>query len=124
LRSESARGPELPPMLEGLSGPGSRPDENRPGRRAVRALEPERQTHQLLATRLRLAEVEALERNYTGGKEFLVRLFVFCNRTRSRKREFAGILQSPLTDSNRRPPPYHGLDAASGRNPRQRFSPI
>ena len=25
-----------------------------------------------------------------------------------RARRFAGLLQSPLTDSNRRPPPYHG----------------
>jgi hypothetical protein len=31
---------------------------------------------------------------------------------------------SPLPDSNRGPPPYHGISAASGRNPRQRFSPI
>jgi hypothetical protein len=29
--------------------------------------------------------------------------------------------QSPLTDSNRRPPPYHALPAATGRNQRQRF---
>src|SRR5205807_1754193 len=28
---------------------------------------------------------------------------------------------SPLTDSNRRPPPYHGTSQATGRNPRQRF---
>jgi hypothetical protein len=28
---------------------------------------------------------------------------------------------SPLTDSNRRPPPYHGTSHATGRNPRQRF---
>src|SRR5687768_17336753 len=28
---------------------------------------------------------------------------------------------SPLTDSNRRPPPYHQGSAATGRNPRQRF---
>src|SRR5207247_7974418 len=29
--------------------------------------------------------------------------------------------RSPLTDSNRRPPPYHGTSHATGRNPRQRF---
>ena len=34
-----------------------------------------------------------------------------------RNARFAGTLQSPLTDSNRRPPPYH----AGHRNPRQRF---
>ncbi|SRR6266511_2401590 len=28
---------------------------------------------------------------------------------------------SPLPDSNRRPPPYHALRSATGRNPRQRF---
>jgi hypothetical protein len=30
--------------------------------------------------------------------------------------------ESPLTDSNRRPPPYHAIVAATGRNRRQRFS--
>ena len=29
--------------------------------------------------------------------------------------------QSPLTDSNRRPPPYHALLSATSRNRRQRF---
>jgi hypothetical protein len=29
--------------------------------------------------------------------------------------------ESPLTDSNRRPPPYHAIVAATGRNRRQRF---
>jgi hypothetical protein len=29
--------------------------------------------------------------------------------------------RSPLTDSNRRPPPYHGTTQATGRNRRQRF---
>jgi len=33
----------------------------------------------------------------------------------------AGRPRSPLTDSNRRPPPYHGTSQATGRNPRQRF---
>src|SRR5205823_459243 len=37
------------------------------------------------------------------------------------KRRRAGRLESPLTDSNRRPPPYHALLSATGRNPRQRF---
>jgi hypothetical protein len=31
------------------------------------------------------------------------------------------LCRSPLTDSNRRPPPYHAVPAATGRNPRQRF---
>ena len=36
---------------------------------------------------------------------------------------FAGIFsRSPLTDSNRRPPPYHALLSATGRNLRQPFS--
>jgi hypothetical protein len=34
----------------------------------------------------------------------------------------AGLFSSPLTDANRRPPPYHGTTQATGRNPRQRFS--
>ena len=33
-------------------------------------------------------------------------------------------LQSPLTDSNRRPPPYHALRSANRRNSWQRFSRI
>jgi hypothetical protein len=44
-----------------------------------------------------------------------------CKCSGNRKRHFAALLQSPLTDSNRRPPPYHALRAAPGRNPRQRF---
>jgi hypothetical protein len=33
--------------------------------------------------------------------------------SRKEKTPFAGLLESPLTDSNRRPPPYHGsLDAS------------
>jgi hypothetical protein len=38
-----------------------------------------------------------------------------------RKHVFAGAFRSPLTDSNRRPPPYHALLTATGRNRRQRF---
>src|SRR5215210_2059134 len=37
------------------------------------------------------------------------------------KASYAGILQSPLPDSNRRPPPYHGTSPATARNPRQRI---
>ena len=44
-----------------------------------------------------------------------------CKPTRSEKCRRAASLQSPLTDSNRRPPPYHALRSATGRNPRQRF---
>src|SRR5439155_20674202 len=33
----------------------------------------------------------------------------------------AGLCKSPLTDSNRRPPPYHGTSPATGGNRRQRF---
>src|SRR6266511_5731929 len=36
-------------------------------------------------------------------------------------RSASGLLQSPLTDSNRRPPPYHFGVSATGRNPRQRI---
>jgi hypothetical protein len=32
----------------------------------------------------------------------------FCKSFRPKSHRFAGLLQSPLTDSNRRPPPYHG----------------
>jgi hypothetical protein len=31
-----------------------------------------------------------------------------CKYSWNEKRRFAALLQSPLTDSNRRPPPYHG----------------
>jgi hypothetical protein len=48
----------------------------------------------------------------------------FCKRIRTQKHLLAGSLQSPLTDSNRRPPPYHGTSQATGGSPRQRFSPI
>src|SRR5438477_12334862 len=37
------------------------------------------------------------------------------------KAPVAGLLQSPLTDSNRRPPPYHGTSQATGGNRRQRI---
>jgi hypothetical protein len=47
-------------------------------------------------------------------------------RESDRKRGFAGASQSPLTDSNRRPPPYHGGFAAAlagmSRHSRSRFS--
>ena len=39
-------------------------------------------------------------------------------------RDLQGILRSPLTDSNRRPPPSHADPAATGRTSRQRFSPV
>ena len=45
-----------------------------------------------------------------------------CKSIRTKKARFPDLLQSPLTDSNRRPPPYHGTTQATGRNPRQRFS--
>jgi hypothetical protein len=44
-------------------------------------------------------------------------------RPEYKRLRFAGPFQSPLTDSNRRPPPYHGTPSATGRNPRQPFSP-
>jgi hypothetical protein len=47
-----------------------------------------------------------------------------CNSSRPKKPRFARLLQSPLTDSNRRPPPYHGTPHATGRNPRQRISHV
>jgi hypothetical protein len=43
------------------------------------------------------------------------------NPARIKNTALAGLLQSPLPDSNRRPPPYHGTSQATGRNPRQRF---
>jgi hypothetical protein len=45
-----------------------------------------------------------------------------CKSIRTKKARFPDLLQSPLTDSNRRPPPYHGTTQATGRNPRQRVS--
>src|SRR6266545_7050192 len=47
-----------------------------------------------------------------------------CKSIRREKPRRAGLLQSPLTDSNRRPPPYHGTSHATGGNQRQRFSVI
>jgi hypothetical protein len=44
-----------------------------------------------------------------------------CKSIRVEGAPFAATLQSPLTDSNRRPPPYHIAVSATGRNPRQRF---
>jgi hypothetical protein len=35
--------------------------------------------------------------------------------------DLQALYRSPLTDSSRRPPPYHALRTATGRNPRQRF---
>ena len=37
----------------------------------------------------------------------------------AKKQRFARLLQSPLTDSNRRPPPHHALRSATSRNHRQ-----
>jgi hypothetical protein len=39
-----------------------------------------------------------------------------CKSFPKEKACFAGLFESPLTDSNRRPPPYHGLAAAVGCN--------
>ena len=39
----------------------------------------------------------------------------------TRNADLQGFWRSPLTDSNRRPPPYHADPEATGRNPRQRF---
>jgi hypothetical protein len=43
-----------------------------------------------------------------------------CKWTRKKKLRFAGLLQSPLPDSNRRPPPYHAIQMAAGGNRAQR----
>jgi hypothetical protein len=42
-------------------------------------------------------------------------------RERSRNSPFAAASRSPLTDSNRRPPPYHLTPAATSRNLRQQI---
>ena len=44
-----------------------------------------------------------------------------CKFRGTKKPQFPRLLQSPLTDSSRRPPPYHGLFPAIGRKRRQRF---
>jgi hypothetical protein len=36
-----------------------------------------------------------------------------CKQIRDEKAQFTGLLQSPLTDSNRRPPPYHPSPAGT-----------
>ena len=52
------------------------------------------------------------------------RICPFRGRRRSRRssvRFHGGLFESPLTDSNRRPPPYRALLSAIGRNRWQRF---
>src|ERR687896_144507 len=48
-------------------------------------------------------------------------VLVFLSKT-TRDAHLQALCLSPLTDSNRRPPPYHGTTQATGRNRRQRFS--
>jgi hypothetical protein len=58
--------------------------------------------------------------------------FPWCSLSRVRRTDTLGasttkvlhFAESPLSDSNRRPPPYHFGVTATGRNPRQRFRPI
>jgi hypothetical protein len=38
-----------------------------------------------------------------------------CKFPSTKKRRFAALLQSPLPDSNRRPPPYHGTTGTAAR---------
>ena len=49
-----------------------------------------------------------------------------CKWSREKRSRFTGTLQSPLTDSNRRPPPYHGgsqaVLAGTAGHSRSRFS--
>src|SRR5206468_6844938 len=45
----------------------------------------------------------------------------FSNQT-SENADLQALRESPLTDSNRRPPPYHGTSQATGGNRSQRFS--
>jgi hypothetical protein len=40
---------------------------------------------------------------------------------RTKKRRRAALLQSPLPDSNRRPPPYHAIQTAAAGSPGQQF---
>jgi hypothetical protein len=44
-----------------------------------------------------------------------------CKPSREKRRRLAAFLQSPLTDSNRRPPPYHAIQTATGGSRWQRF---
>jgi hypothetical protein len=48
--------------------------------------------------------------------------WISCKLTGRKRPGFAGPLQSPLTDSNRRPPPYHAIQTATGGSRWQRFS--
>jgi hypothetical protein len=50
---------------------------------------------------------------------YLVHTGDYASKPETKSGRFAALFQSPLTDSNRRPPPYHL--AATSRNPRQRF---
>ena len=51
-------------------------------------------------------------------------LWNICKRSRGRKAGCAGLSRSPLPDSNRRPPPYHGTSQATGGSRWQRISPV
>src|SRR5688572_1735281 len=43
-----------------------------------------------------------------SGEELSRAAFTGSNDKSAARHRLAGLLQSPLTDSNRRPPPYHG----------------
>src|SRR6266508_5892935 len=44
-----------------------------------------------------------------------------CKLIREENLSTAGLLESPLTDSNRRPPPYHAIQTATGGSRWQGF---
>ena len=75
--------------------------------------------------RLRVRNARRSERSF--GPESSIKSSIptaycsFCKLLQQEKPRFARLLQSPLTDSNRRPPPYHQGPAATGRNRWQRF---
>ncbi|TML56880.1 MAG: cyclic nucleotide-binding domain-containing protein, partial [Actinobacteria bacterium] len=86
-----------------------------------------------IADEIDLPADKVLIREGERGREFFVLLEGEAEVARKGKKlatrgagEFFGEIAlvsnlPPLTDSNRRPPPYHALVVAVGRNPRQRF---
>jgi hypothetical protein len=61
-----------------------------------------------------VTDVQPLDVQWTSGTAFRQ---PWTTGTAAKQAEF----ESPLPDSNRRPPPYHGAPAASAGNRRQRF---
>jgi Integrase core domain len=96
------------------------------GDELIRALAPDRTKR---CQKLGKPERRRYEKTCRACPEYAVSHLTRERTDLNAKARFAGVLQSPLTDSNRRPPPYHpGPDAGSAgtagsRSPRKRSTP-